>query len=151
MSPSLKHTGHEVQLVGSGIYFELHLLYEVKLNTFSNKRGYFSSGYITPVKGRCKGGHRDRKRQGPSCWPRPSENPWPIGRNGWHAGCCGSGWGHTLLQNPHTQTARYVKVLFKLSATVVYTDQNTCADLIPTVYLLICLVNKWNTEEGHGW
>lgn len=32
-------------------------------------------------------------RQGPSCWPEPSESPGPIGRNGWHAGCCGPGRG----------------------------------------------------------
>lgn len=41
-------------------------------------------------------------RQGPSCRPRPSENPWPIVRNGWHAGCSGPGRGHIAAHAKHS-------------------------------------------------
>lgn len=44
------------------------------------------------------------------------------------------------MQNTHT--------LVKLSATVVYTNQSTCADLLAIAYAAICLFTKWNVE---GW
>jgi len=73
---------------------------EVNSNSFSNKRSYFSAGWVV---WHCSCGRRGEadeakgtgNREAPSCWPQASDNPWPISRTGWHAGGCGPGRGHT--------------------------------------------------------
>lgn len=114
-----------------------------------NEGGYFGAfGWCSIAlflwqKGRCKGSHRDRKQAGTQllAWAkwksltyRQEWLAWRVlrSRQGTHycCTCTHRQWG---MQSCNSS-----------SAPLVYTNQNTCADLLSTAYSLICLVNKLN-------